>query len=198
MGTFTFDIDEFLEHRAEREFTFPLYASSIGRRSVFRVKARRLQIMDRAALGFLPSTLQNEVWLQLKAASRDIQRLQDSGAEPKDINEALANNEKQLQMADILCKYGWIEPSVTLEEREHNPAQGVIYIGHIAAEDRIAYLIACNDADSEQARSFRTLREESDAAVPGGESREVLGHDASRDPRDTPYPVQFRAPVDGQ
>lgn len=175
MSQFAFEIDDFIQHRSEREFTFPLFASSIGRRTTFRVKARRLSIMDRASLGFLPDHLQNEVWKQLKAASRELQKMQDAGAEPKDIHEALANNDANLRVANIFCIYGIIEPTFVADKRDEDPSQRKLHVEWIAPEDRIAFMIACNDADSEQARHFATFREERTDAVPNRQGGEVLG-----------------------
>lgn len=195
MSQFGFDIDEFLEHRKEQEFTFPLFASSIGRRTTFRVKARRLTLMDRASLGFLPDHLQNDVWRQLKAASREMQKLQDSGAEPGDINEALANNDANLRVANIFCVHGIIEPKFVADKRDERPQDGVLHVEWIAPEDRIAFMIACNDADSEQARHFATFRAESTDDVPRRQGGEVLGREAQPDVRDAGAGVRFGHPV---
>ena len=195
--SFTFDIQDFIDHRAEREFTFPLHASSIGRKGVFEVRCRRLNMMDRAAIGQLPSDLQNEVWTQLKAAAREVNAVQERGGEAKDINEALANNEKMLTVADLFCRYGWIEPSVVLTEREEDTARGVLWVGRFAPEDRIAYMIGCQDADSEQARHFRTFRRDrsGDDAVPHRQGGEVVPRAAIRVDGGTRPDVEFFAPV---
>lgn len=200
MSTFAFDIQDFIDHRAEREFTFPLHASSIGRKGTFDVRCRRLNMMDRAAIGQLPSDLQNEVWTQLKAAARNIAKLQDDNVEARDINEALANNDKMLAVADLFCKYGWIEPRVVLTEREEDTRAGVLWVGRFAPEDRIAYMVGCQDADSEQARHFRTFRREDTGAdaVPDVQHREVLGRDAGGHAGDPQPPLQFSHSVSGQ
>jgi hypothetical protein len=199
MSQFAFDIQDFIEHRAEREFTFPLHASSIGRRGTFEVRCRRLNMMDRAAIGQLPSDLQNEVWTQLKAAAREINTLQEKGGEAKDINEALANNDKMLAVADLFCRYGWIEPSVVLTEREEHTAAGTLWIGRFAPEDRIAYMIGCQDADSEQARHFRTFRRSGAGAdaVPHRQGGEVVPGAPERPAGYPAEPVQFQPPVSG-
>jgi hypothetical protein len=197
VSTFGFDIEEFIEHRNEREFTFPLHASSIGRKQVFEVKCRRLQIMDRASLGFLPDALQNRVWEQLKQTQREIQKQQAAGAEPENIQEALSNIDGQLKLADIFCEYGWLEPKVTRTQGAEDLAGGVLHVGRFAPEDRIAYLLACNDADSEQARHFATFRQRPNDDVPGGEDREVRQDAPERRDGDTGQPVQFHTAVPG-
>lgn len=197
--SFAFDIQDFIDHRAEREFTFPLHASSIGRKSTFDVRCRRLNMMDRAAIGQLPSDLQNEVWTQLKAAAREISTLQEKGGEAKDINEALANNDKMLAVSDLFCKYGWITPRVVLTEREEDTRSGVLWIGRFAPEDRIAYMIGCQDADSEQARHFRTFRREDAGAdaVPDRQGGEVVQRAPERPAGYPAQPLDFQPPIPG-
>ena len=200
MTDFTFDIQDFIEHRSEREYTFPLHASSIGRKGVFEVRCRRLNMMDRAAIGQLPSDLQNEVWTQLKAAAKEINALQEKGSEAKDINEALANNDKMLAVADLFCKYGWVVPAVVLTEREEDTRAGVLWVGRFAPEDRIAYMIGCQDADSEQARHFRTFRSAraGDDAVPHRQGGEVVSAAPERHPGHSAQPIQFESPLPGR
>lgn len=173
MSTFTFEIDEFLEHRNEREFIFPLVASSIGRKKQFQARVRRLQLMDRASIGFLPDHLQNEAWKQLRAANNEIERRQEAGEAPKDINEALANNDAMLQLADLFCQYGFIEPQIVTDVAHEDIPSGKLHAGRFAPEDRVAYLIACNDAHSEQAKLFETFRDQREGAPSGGNDGEV-------------------------
>lgn len=191
-----FPIDEFLAHRQIDTFTFPLHASSVGRGDdVFEVTCRDLQIMDRASLGFLPSKLQDEVWQQLKRTQAEISERQKAGQEPKNINEALANIDDQLRIADLICEYGWLDPKVTRDPAKHDPANGVTWIGNVAASDRIAYMIACNDKDSEQAKYFRSVRDESNGDVPGREGGEVVPDAAQRPAGDPAHPIDFGAAV---
>lgn len=197
MSDFSFAIDDFLEHRQQREFTFPLHASSIGRRGIFEVRCRRLNIMERASLADLPDALQNEVWTQLRAAGRKIQELQDKNKTPENITEAMAQNDKFVEAADVFCVNGWIEPRVVLSEREEDPSRGVLWIGRFAKEDRIAYMWACGDADSAQARHFKTFRHRPDGDVPGRQGGEVVPDAAQRPAGDATGPVQFHAPVHG-
>lgn len=193
----TFPIDEFLRHQTYDTYTFPLHASSIGRPSPFEVTCRRLEITDRASLGFLPSALQSRVWSQLKTTVKEIQSRENAGQEAKDINEALSNIDDQLKVADILCEYGWIEPKVTRDPAKEDHAGGVVWIGRFKGADRIAYMIGCNNADSEQAKLFRVLRSRPDDAVPGGEGGEVVPDAPQRPAGDPTPPVQFHAPVSG-
>lgn len=171
--SFTFEIDDFLEHRNEREFIFPLVASSIGRKKQFQARVRRLQLMDRASIGFLPDHLQNEAWRQLRAANQEIQKRQDAGDDPQDINEALANNDAMLQLADLFCQYGFVEPQIVVDAADENVSAGRLHAGRFAPEDRIAYLIACNDAHSEQAKLFETFRHQREGAPQSGHDGEV-------------------------
>lgn len=193
--SFRFEIDEFIQHRSEREFTFPLHASSIGRKALFKAKVRRLNLMDRATIGHLPDHLQNDVWKQLRAASREIEQARDAGRDPQNITEALANNDAMLNLANIFCRYGFVEPSLTLNAREEDLASGVLHVDRIAPEDRIAYMWACNDADSEQARYFATFRDEARADVPDRQDGEVLGREALRPVGDARGGVRFGDPV---
>lgn len=172
--TTSFPIDEFLAHQEHDTFTFPLHASSIGRKEIFRVTCRRLEVTDRASLNFLPNKLQNQVWSQLRSTQREIAARQEAGQEPKDINEALANIEDNIRIADLICEYGWIDPKVTRDPAKEDTANGVVWIGRFKGADRIAYLVACNDADSEQARHFRITSERPDDAVSDRQGGEVV------------------------
>lgn len=192
-----FPIDEFLKHQTYDTFKFPLHAGSIGRKTPFEVTCRRLEVTDRASLGFLPSNLQDRVWKQLKQTVREITERENAGQEAKDINEALANIDDQLKVADILCEYGWIDPKVTRDPAKEDHAHGVVWIGRFKGADRIAYMLACNNADSEQARLFRVIRDESDSDVPDREGGEVVPDAPERPAGDPPPPVQFGAAVHG-
>ena len=197
MGTFEFDIDDFIAHRNEREFTFPLHASSIGRRGIYKIKCRRLNLMDRASIGFIPEHLQDDVWRQLRAAARDVNKMIEQGIEPKNVNEALANNDKHLALADIFCEYGWIEPRVTTDPRREvlSGENRIVRVERFAPEDRIAYMHACNDADSADARHFRTFRDEAGDDVPDRQGGEVLGQAPERSAGNSPAPIYFEPPV---
>lgn len=164
-----FALDEFVEHqerRATTPFLFPLYASSVGRKRVWKALVRRLTIMDRASIGHLPDHLQNFVWSQLKVVQKEQERLRDQGEEPRDINEALANNDQNVRAANIYCHAAFVDPTIVLEPREENLAARTLHIDRIAVDDRIAFLLACNDAASEQGRLFETFRPESGADAP--------------------------------
>jgi hypothetical protein len=193
--TTRFDIEAFLEHQTHDTFTFPLHASSIGRKEAFKVTCRRLEVIDRASLSFLPDKLQNKVWTQLRTTQQEISRRQEAGQTPKDINEALANIEDQLKIADILCEYGWIEPKVTRDPAREDLATGVMWVGRFKAADRAAYMIACNDADSEQARLFRILRDEPADDVSDREGGEVVPDAPERPAGHPAAPIAFEPAV---
>lgn len=172
---FTFQIDEFIEHQHERTFTFPLYASSVGRKDVFKAVVHRLSLMDRASIGHLPDTLQNEVWLNLKDAQKDIQKMSDEGTEPKDITEALARTDKYARAANLYCEAAFIKPKITVDKRKEDLDNGVMHVERINAEDRIQFMLACNDAESEAARRFVRFREQSTSDAPVGDTVDVAG-----------------------
>lgn len=184
---FTFDVEAFLDEQdaqeasgQERLLTFPLHATSIGKPGIQRILCRRLNLMDRASISYLPSELQNTVWKQLRKASEELQRLQTQGATPKDINEAMANNDKMLAVADVMCEYGWVKPRVVRDRSREDRHAGVLWVGRFKGEDRIAYMIGCGDADSEQARHFRDAPARSDDDAPDRENREVLEYPTER------------------
>lgn len=195
MSDFAFDIDEFIAHRAEGEFTFPLHASSIGRRALFKVRCRRLNIMERASIGHLPDAMQNEVWKQLRSAGRKINELVEKGQSPENIAEAMAQNDKFVSAADVFCVNGWIEPKVVLHERDEDRSRGVLWIGRFAKEDRIAYMWACGDADSDQAKHFETFRSRPDDDVPGREGGEMVPDAPVRFAGSAGDPVDLEPPV---
>lgn len=190
-----FPVDEFLRHQTHDTFTFPLHASSIGRKDVFRVTCRRLDITDRASLAFLPDQLQNKVWSQLRATQREINERQDAGQTAEDINDALANVDDTLRIADILCEYGWVDPKVTRDPAKEDTTAGTLWVGRFKPADRVAYLLGCNDADSEQARHFRVLRDEPNGDVSGREDREVVPDAPERPAGAAAQPIDFQPAV---
>src|SRR5690606_4989632 len=192
---FRFDIQDFIDHRSSQEFTFDLPASSIGRKSRFKARCRRINMMDRATIGFLPTHLQNEVWTQLRSAANEIRKLQESGAEAKDVNEALANNDKMVRIGSLLMRYAFIEPKIVLNPSEEDLANGVLHVDRIAAEDRVAVMIACNDATSEQAGLFSTFRERPADAVSDRQGGEVVPDATQRPAGDPAPPLPAGAPA---
>lgn len=172
-----FDIDEFLEHEEQRRenlFRFPLHVSSIGRSKIWKVVARRINIMDRASLDMLPNHLQDEVWKALRRMDKEREKLQRAGQEPQNIRQALANNESYLRVADTFVSVAFMDPKITLDKAKENPAERTLHIGRIAEEDRIAFLLACQDGDSEEARQFELFRPESEGDVPAGHDGPVV------------------------
>lgn len=168
-GTADFALDEFVafqERKKTTPYLFPLHASSIGRKTVWKALVRRLTLMDKASLGHLPSHLQNFVWSQLKAIQKDIDRLQEAGQEPKDIQEALANNDQNIRAANLYCHAAFVDPQIVLNQHEENLSERKLHVERIAVEDRLAFIIGCNNANGEQARLFETFRPESRADAP--------------------------------
>lgn len=154
-------LDEFLDHQKRRvsePYWFPLHASSIGRKTVWKVLARRLNMMDRASLGHIPENMQNFVWQRLQDIQKDMQALQESGENARTITEAHANNEQSIRAANIYCHAAFVDPRIVLEQGQENVPERKLFVDRIAVEDRLAFLLACNDADGEQARLFETFR----------------------------------------
>jgi hypothetical protein len=198
VSAFEFDAEAFIDEQEEGEyFTFPLYASSIGRKTVRRALCRRLNMMDRASIGHLPAHLQDDVWQRLRKAARKIQELQEKGATPKNVHEALANNDAMLRVANLFVRYAFVKPQIVLNPDEHDPANGVLHIDWVKPEDRIAFMVACNDATGEEARRFETFRPESADDVPDVQDGEILESKPERSGGDTGHPIQFSAPVHG-
>lgn len=184
-----FDIDEFLEHeeqRRENVFTFPLHVSSIGRSKIWKVVARRVSIMDRASLDLLPDTLQDEVWKSLKRMEKEREKLQKAGAEVKSIHQALANNASFLRTADTFVSVAFVDPKIVLDKSQEDPRARVLHIDRVAEEDRIAFLLACQDGDSEEARKFELFRPESESDVPGRDDGAVVEDAPVRPAGDAP------------
>lgn len=169
-----FALDDFVEHQERKRTTpylFALHASSIGRKKVWKVLARRLTIMDRASIAHLPDHLQNFVWNQLQSIQKETERMREAGEEPKNIQEALANNDQNIKAANIYCHAAFVDPQIVLNQHEENLAERKLFVERIAAEDRIAFMIGCNDADGEQARLFETFRP---APAPDALDRDVV------------------------
>ena len=198
VSSFQFDAEAFVEEQREGEyFTFPLHASSIGRKTPRKALCRHLTLMDRASIGHLPTHLQDEVWSRLRKAARKIAEMQEQGATPQNIHEALANNDKMLEVANTYVRYGFVKPEITLSKAKDDPANGVLYIDWVKPQDRIAFMIACNDPGSEEFRRFERFRSESRDAVSDREGGEVVPDAPERPAGDAPQPVQFGAAVHG-
>jgi len=170
-----FNLDDFIEHQNEREFLFPLHASSVGKKTVWKALVRRLNFMDRASLGVLPSDIQEFVWKSLRDNNKAIQKMQEDGVEARDINQVFANNEATLKSANYYCLAAFIYPKIVLDQRDEDVANGILHVERIKPEDRIAFLFACNDAESAQARLFETFRPGPADDVADRDDREVLG-----------------------
>lgn len=176
-----FDIDEFLDHadkRRENLFKFPLHVSSLGRSKIWKVVCRRISIMDRASLDMLPNHLQDEIWKALRRMDKEREKMQRAGREPQNIRQALANNESYLRVADTFVSVAFLDPKITLDKSKENPGERTLHIDRIAEEDRIAFLLGCQDGDSEEARQFELFHPESEGTVPAGNNGPVV-EDAS-------------------
>lgn len=178
-----FDLDAFLTHQEESKdlpLKFPLHASSVGKRDVWKVLTRRLSMINRAEVAFLPDHLQAFVWEQLKVSQKEIEKARKKNFEPRTMNEALANNENLLKVADLFVMAAFVDPQIVLNKEDEDINQRKLHIDRIQPEDRMAFWIACRDAESEQARLFETFRPEPANDAPRGNDREVLGRQALR------------------
>lgn len=114
------------------------------------------------------------------------------------------NQARQEELANGLCVAGFLEPRLTETQAEADAAndEGVLWVGEIAIQDRLAYLQTVMNPESEAAKAMAPFPEagpsgaEPGQAVPGlrGES---LGPDvvagAESPGRDGIQPVQLSA-----
>ena len=87
------------------------------------------------------------------------------------------------------------DPKVTRDPAKEDHAAGVMWVGRFKGADRIAYLIGCNNADSEQAKLFRIARDESGDDVSDREDREVVQDAPERPARDLTAPINIQPAV---
>jgi hypothetical protein len=177
-----------IEHRERQQrdgFTFPLAATSLGMPEVQLARVRRLTTMDRAAIEQLPQDVQAKVWDGLRIVQEERRRA-DGGEDPRSLLEAVTNNEKVLPAANAYCIASFIDPVLVASEAELAQHPNAMLVDDIAAEDRVTFFWACNDPNSEAARSMKLFRPpvEADATpahVPAGPAEPVA-------------PTPFRAP----
>lgn len=177
---FDFAIDHFIEHQeslANRPLKFTLTASSIGRKSPFKATVRRLTMVDRASLGDMPEDAANFVWKRLQKLKGEMDELTDAGATPKDITEQFAQNDKHIQAANLFCVAGFVDPTLVLEPEREDIARRRFHVSRIQVEDRLAFMLACQDADSAFARRFELFRDAPAGDVPADPQGAVLEHD---------------------
>jgi hypothetical protein len=160
-------LNKHLADQVELGFEFTLAAASIGAKEPFKVRTRRINMTDKLALE-LPSHLQELVFEGYRTVREAAKRIQNDNEDPQSLQEMVTNNTRSLPAANALCVVSFIHPKVVeteSEERNSNDPD-TVWVERLPAEDRIAFLVACADSSSEQAKRLTLFRPESSIDVP--------------------------------
>lgn len=125
--------DVLARRQLEREgFSFKLFRTG----TVARV--RLVSLSDRATMGTLPTALQERLTKIFGKANAET-------GKARSFKEFLSGAETTLEMADLLCVIGFLEPKLVLTEAdlESNPEAWVVTDLH--PDERIAFFQVCND-----------------------------------------------------
>ncbi len=160
-----FDISSFIEDQKQDTYTFPLHRSSYGMKEPRRVTCKVIDLFERASLGHLPQRLQNEFFANVETVQNEIKRQQRNGKAGDSLMDKLAEHDILVKQADKFCVAGWLDPKVVEKQSDEDLASGVMWIGRVKRQDRIAYMVACMDSDGEQAKHFELFRDEADAGT---------------------------------
>ena len=179
-----FDIKSFMEDQKVDTYTFPLHRSSYGMKEPRRVTCKVIDIFEKASLGHLPEKLQEEFFKNVETVQDEIKRQKRNGKAGDSLLDTLAEHDLLLKQADKYCAAGWLDPKVVEDHAREDIANGVMWVGRVQKQDRIAYMIGCMDSDGDQAKHFEIFRDGTDdEAVP---DRETVS--APQDP--AVFPVQ--------
>lgn len=160
-----FDIKSFIEDQKADTYTFPLHRSSYGMKEPRRVTCKAIDLFERASLGHLPQKMQDEFFANVESVQEEIKRQQRSGKAGDSLMDKLAEHDTLVKQADKFCVAGWVDPKVVEDQAAENLTSGVMWVGRVKRQDRIAYMVACMDADGEQAKHFELFRDEADAGL---------------------------------
>lgn len=150
---------EFRRQRQELGFTFDLPATSLGLPEMIKARVMRLSLLDKAAVQRLPQDAQEKVWAGLKAVRDERKKLERSGdleQEPESLLEASMRNERIVPAANAYCIASFVAPKLTDDLRKVD--NETWHVDDIELEDRVSFYLACNDADSDQAKKLKLFR----------------------------------------
>lgn len=157
---------------------YELPYTSIGNEELYTIRMRYVSAMDRAVVEAMPADAQKRVWEGLKGMEK---AMRDTGGhkDPNSLLEALSNNDEQVKAADLLfCAASLMavdgDDSVTTQAvfltEEEADQHGGWFVGDIAAEDRLGFLLATIGGNAELAKKLKVFRPESKPDVQNGET----------------------------
>lgn len=156
----------FRQKQIELGYEFPLSASSMGKAEVWKARVRRISLMDRGAIDMLHPLVQGQIWEGLKVLREETRRRNRDGIDdPESLLEVLANNERILPAADAFCVASFIDPILVLHPSDLARFPDAYLVTDIAPEDRVAFFLACSDADSEAAKKLKLFRPSGKSAI---------------------------------
>lgn len=131
---------------------FDLNATLDGEGKPQQAVVRRVTIADTQMIKSLPQHVQQKLTSLLDEQAFEQSKAENSrghkGARKKMTTKILVNNlEDGMEIADIMCVAGFIDPKVYLTEEEAEQHSGV-WVGHIHKADRLAFNRVCQ-ADQE-------------------------------------------------
>lgn len=149
------EILERREKEANGDIDFELKATIPG----FVGKVRRLSIVDRMAIGALPTVIQDRVVFLINAA-----RGSSSDNAPLTLNRLMKSQGNNEDLANALCLAGFVYPRMVASEDEADNVES-LYIGNVSIHDRLAYLSWCNGNDETAGGRIEPFRYQPDGPL---------------------------------
>ncbi|MGB3328218.1 MAG: hypothetical protein WBA46_04635, partial [Thermomicrobiales bacterium] len=156
----------FRQKQIELGYEFPLSASSMGKSEMWLARVRRLSTMDRASIDALSPLVQDQIWEGMRIVREETRRRNRDGMDdPESLIELLANNERFLPAADAFCVASFIDPVLVSHPSDLARFPNAYLVTDIAAEDRVAFFLACSDAHSEAAKRLKLFRPRGESTI---------------------------------
>jgi hypothetical protein len=132
-------------------------------------RVRRIPLAKLATVAGLTSEMQGTVL----EVFREVQ--QGGTFAVKNWQDLERNQQRQEQLANGLCVAGFLEPRLTESEAEADAANdpGVLWVGEIAIQDRLAYLQTVMNPESEAAKAMAPFPENGASGVELGQTLPV-------------------------
>jgi hypothetical protein len=112
---------------------------------------RVLSLADTATFAGLPVQAANQVLRVFDELGRE------QGAMPLTMERLRRNQQRQEELANLVCAVGFIRPRLVLTEAELDGDPYTLLVTDLHLDERIAYLQSVLSADAQAVRSFRAV-----------------------------------------
>lgn len=153
-------LKKFREDRLINGMIFPLNATSVGMEEdeKVHVRVRRISTIDRATLEQLPEDLKVTLYEGIEEFQREMKKAQEQNIEPANLDEMMANNDKIVKASKTFALAAFIHPRLVQTEAEIKGQTDVWTVDDIEAEDLVAIMTICLNADSDQVKKLKLFR----------------------------------------